>query len=60
MNEFLATLADGLEKRFTPFAFTCDCNGTGADCAATLRDEVTQIRYYAMLDVVNYIRSLEV
>lgn len=52
-------LADAIRKNFTPFAFTCSCNGTDADCARALRDEATQIRYYAMLEIAAFIEKME-
>ena len=60
MKETLAILADGIERAFTPFAFTCECKGADPSCARALADEATQIRYYAMLDIVRFIKNLEV
>jgi hypothetical protein len=31
-------LADMIRARFTPFAFTCECNGTEPECFATRRN----------------------
>ena len=30
-------LANEIRRRFTPFAFTCDCEGTDPDCFTTRR-----------------------
>jgi len=37
----MADLSTLIRDRFTPFAFTCDCNGTEPDCYRTR----TQDRY---------------
>jgi hypothetical protein len=36
-------LADEIKKRFTPFAFTCECKGTHPDCNNAINNDVYAI-----------------
>lgn len=48
-------LADEIRQAFTPFAFKCECDSE--DCANVRNDEATQIRYYQMLSIANFIEK---
>ena len=48
-------LADEIRQAFTPYAFKCECDS--ADCANVREDEATQIRYYQMLAIANFIEK---
>lgn len=47
-------LADAVRKRFTPFAFTCSCNGEHPDCKEIRNNDAYAI---AQANVVHRISS---
>jgi hypothetical protein len=53
----LDTLAEIIRERYTPLAFTCDCNGTHPDCADTYADTWAVAQYDTIKRVVSYIQN---
>jgi hypothetical protein len=53
-----AELAELIEERFTPFAFTCECKGHDPECQVALEDPAVWGRYYTVTRIADYIRAL--
>jgi hypothetical protein len=51
-------LADLIEERFTPFAFTCDCNGAMYECQDAKEDPKMWAQYDTVIRITKYIRGL--
>jgi hypothetical protein len=45
-------LADMIRARFTPFAFTCECNGTHPDCYRTRTQDARAIATHQTIERV--------
>ena len=45
-------LAEMIRARFTPFAFTCECNGTDPDCYRTRTQDVGAIATHQTIERV--------
>jgi hypothetical protein len=52
------TIADLIEERFTPLAFTCDCNGTHPACAKVINDDRYAIgQHHTVTAIANWLRG---
>jgi len=50
-------LADEITARFTPNAFTCDCNGADTDCASARKIPSVYIQAETVRRIAEYIRE---
>lgn len=50
-------LADEITARFTPYAFTCDCDGVEADCASARKLPSVYIQMETVRRIAEYIRE---
>lgn len=51
-------LAAEIRKRFTPFAFKCDCKGENESCAKVLNDPIELNIYMTIEKIARYIEEL--
>jgi len=50
-------LADIIRARFTPFAFTCDCNGTVDDCTTARKTPSVYIQAETVRRIATFIED---
>jgi len=52
-------LAELIRNRFSPFAFTCDCNGMHIECATAREDVASWVQYETTNRIAKFIESIE-
>lgn len=52
-------LAQEIIKRFSPFAFTCECGGTDEDCADARTNPVLYNQYATVVRIAKWLETQE-
>ena len=50
-------IADEITARFTPYAFTCECQGSHEDCASARKTPSVYIQMETVRRIAEYIRE---